>query len=166
MDRRELMLFTGAAAGMILVPRAVAGPKITSDTLPGADFASYSTFGWVDKRPPGGMDPVAFGRIMQDVENALEAKGYTKSDTPDLGLVLTLGARDKTQVNNWGFWGRQLDVYQYTEGKLSLDAFDIKTKQAVWHGQASDTIHPDKPNTGKIDTDVGKLMTSFPAKSA
>jgi hypothetical protein len=162
MNRRQMILATGAA-GALLAVSAHAGPKITSDTLPGANFAGYKTFGWVDTRPPSGMDPVAYGRIMQDVESGLTAKGYTKSDTPDLGLMLSLGAQNKTQVNTFGYFGRQLDVYQYTEGKLSLDAFDVKTKQAVWHGQADATIHPDKPDPGKIDSAVDKLMVKFPA---
>jgi hypothetical protein len=163
MNRRQMILATGAAFAAISAASAYAGPKISSDALPGANFGAYKTFGWVDTRPPAGMDPVAYGRIMQDVETALMAKGYTKSASPDIGLMLTIGAQNKTDVNSFGFFGRQLDVYQYTEGKLSLDAFDLKTKQAVWHGQADGTIHPDKPNPDKIDSAVDKLMTRFPA---
>jgi hypothetical protein len=31
------------------------------------------------------------------------------------------------------------------EGQISLDAFDTKTKRAVWHGQITDTINPKSP---------------------
>jgi hypothetical protein len=161
MDRR-MMLASGAAFGAAVAFAAHAGPKISSDTAPGANFGAYKTYSWIDTRPPGNMDPVAYGRIMQDVETALQAKGYVKGDPGDLSLSLSVGAQNKTSVNSWGYFGRQLDVYQYTEGRLSLDAFDTKTKQPVWHGQADGEVHPDKPNMGKLDSAVGKLMTSFP----
>jgi hypothetical protein len=162
---RQMILFSGAAFCVALAFGAHAGPKISTDVAPGADFGRYKTFTWVETRPPGGMDPVAYGRIMQDVETGLEAKGYTKSDPGDLSLLLTVGAREKTEVNTWGYFGRQLDVYQYTEGKLSVDAFDSKTKQAVWHGQADATINPKKPNPAKIDAAVSKLIAPFPARA-
>jgi hypothetical protein len=166
MDRRQMILASGAAIGATIAVSAHAGPKISTDTLPGANFAQYKTFGWANSAPPANMDPVAFARIQMDIESALAGKGYTKSANPDLGLVLSLGAQNKTDINSWGFFGRQLDVYQYTEGKLSLDAFDLKTKQAVWHGQADETIHPDKPNPSKIDNAITKLMMKFPASGA
>jgi hypothetical protein len=163
MDRR-IFLAIAAAVGAAAALGAQAGPKITSDTLPGASFGAYKTFAWADRPAPVGMDPVAYSRIMQDVESAMAAKGYVKGDPADLTLLLTLGAKDKTQINSWGYFGRQLDVYQYTEGRLSLDVFDSQKKQAVWHGQADGEVHPDKPNAGKIDSAVTKLMSSFPAR--
>jgi hypothetical protein len=161
-----MILATAALVGATTASAAHAGPKISTDTLPGANFGSYKTFGWANSRPPANMDPVAFARIQEDVEGGLASKGYTKSNTPDLALVLSVGAQNKTDINTWGFFGNQLDVYQYTEGKLSLDAFDSKTKQAVWHGQADETIHPDKPNQSKLDSAIAKLMLKFPASGS
>jgi hypothetical protein len=166
MNRRQMILVTGATFGATFALGARAGPKISTDVLAGANFANYKTFGWANSAPPANMDPVAFSRIQQDIESAMAGKGYTKSANPDLALVLSLGAQNKTDINSFGFFGRQLDVYQYTEGKLSLDAFDLKTKQAVWHGQADATIHPDKPNPGKLDSAITKLMTRFPASGS
>jgi hypothetical protein len=159
---RRVLLISAAAFGAAISFDAWAGPKVSTDVAPGANFGAYKTFNWVNATAPANMDPVAYGRIVQDIESALEAKGYMKGSPADLSLVLSLGALNKTQVNSWGYFGRQLDVYQYTEGKLSLDAFDSKTKQAVWHGQADDEIHPDKPNPAKIDSAISKLMTKFP----
>jgi hypothetical protein len=114
------------------------------------------------------MDPVAFGRIRTGIENVLAGKGYQKAGGADgdLSLILTTGAQDKTQINSFGRFGLQTDVYQYTEGTLSLDAFDTKTKQAVWHGQATETVNPRKPNQKAIDDAVTKLMAKFPAGGA
>ena len=165
MHRRALLLM-GAAFGLAIGPGARARPKISTDTLPGANFAAYKTFGWVNTPMPAGMDPVAYGRIVQDIETGMESKGYVKGSPPDLVLVLSLGAQNKTQINSFGFFGRDLDVYQYTEGKLSIDAFDAKTKRAVWHGQADETIHPDNPDFRRIDSGIARLMQKFPANAS
>ena len=165
MDRRALLLM-GAASGLAIGLGAHARPKISTDTLPGANFATYKTFAWIDTPAPAGMDPVAYGRIIQDIETGMASKGYVKGTPPDLALMLSLGAQNRTQINSFGFFGRDLDVYQYTEGKLSIDAFDAKTKRAVWHGQADETIHPDKPDFRRIDSGIARLMEKFPANAS
>lgn len=163
---RRTMLVSGTAVWAAVAFGAHAGPHITTDIANGASFATYKTFGWVAAPMPAGMDPVAYQNLLQDVEGAMASKGYTKADAPDLALLLTLGARDKTEVNSFGFWGLRTDVWQYTEGKLSLDAFDAKTKQAVWHGQATETIDRDKPRPAKIADAIQKLMAKFPTSGA
>ena len=153
------------AAGLLAAP-AWAKPKVSSDTTPGANFATYRTFAFVNPQPPAGMDPVAYERIRQGVEQGLAGKGYSKADPGDLSVVITVGARDKTDVNTWGRFGRQVDVYQYTVGQLSVDVFDTKTRQPLWHGQATETIHPEKPDPQKVEAGVTDLMAKFPARPA
>jgi hypothetical protein len=111
------------------------------------------------------MNPVAFDRIRTNIESALGGKGYQKAagNVGDLSLILTLGAKQQTQFDSFGRFGLQTDVYQYTQGTLSLDAFDTKAKKAIWHGQATETVNPDKPNNRAIDDGVTKLMAKFPA---
>jgi hypothetical protein len=156
-----------AAFSMVIALGAhAARPSISTDTAPSANFAAYKTFAFVNTTPPGGMDPVAYQRIIEDVSAGLTAKGYQRADQGDLSLILSLGAQNKADIQSWGAWGLRTDVYQYTEGKLSVDAFDTKTKQAVWHGQASEEINPNKANPGAIDKAVSKLMNKFPAGSA
>jgi hypothetical protein len=139
-------------------------PKVSSDTTPGANFAAYHTYAWASTLPPAGMNPVAFERIRQGVDGALAAKGYAKGEPGDLTLILTLGRRDRTDVNTWGRFGRQVDVYQYTEGKMSLDAFDSRTKQPLWHGQATQTINPNQSDPALIDAAVSGVMIRFPPR--
>ena len=110
------------------------------------------------------MDPVAYERIRQGVEQGLTGKGYSKADPGDLSVIITLGARDKTDVKSWGRFGLQQDVYQYTEGQMSVDVFDTKTKQPLWHGQATETINPKKPDPQKIEAAVTDVMAKFPAR--
>jgi len=143
MIRRGLVI--ALAAGLLAV-QAWAKPKVSTDTTPGANFATYRTFAFANAQPPAGMNPVAYERIRQGVEQGLAGKGYSKAEPGDLSVILTVGARDKTDVNTWGRFGRQVDVYQYTEG------------------QATETINPEKPNPQKINAGVTDLMAKFPAR--
>ena len=165
--RQRLFLALAAASVLAIAPTlAVAGPKISTQAAAGANFGAYKTFAWANSRPPQGMNPVEFQKIQSDVELGLASKGYQKASPGDISLILSVGARQKTDFESWGRFGLQTDAYSYTQGSLSVDAFDTKTKQAVWHGQATETVDPDKPNSSKIDDAVAKLMGRFPGGSA
>ena len=162
--KRGLMSFAVLAGALVFsggVPAAA--QSISTDVAPGANFSAYHTYAWADAAAPQGMNPIAYQQIMADIEAQLNSKGYRKGDPGDLSLVMTIGAREKTDITSWGRWGLRTDVYQYTEGQLSLDVFDTKTKQALWHGQATKTVNPGKFNSAKATKAVGKLMKSFPA---
>lgn len=140
--------------------------SVSTDVAPGANFGAYRTYAWVNASAPQGMNPIAYQQIIADIEAALNAKGYQKGEPGDLSLVITIGTQDKTDITSWGRWGWRTDVYQYTEGQLSLDVFDTRSKQALWHGQATRTVNPGKFNAAKASKTVAKLMKSFPANSA
>jgi hypothetical protein len=161
MNRRFMAL---AVVGLALSACA-SKPTISSQTTRGANLSAYTSYAWVNAPPPGGMNPVAWERVKQDVDSALTAKGYTQADPGALAVILTIGARNKTDINTYGWWGRQVSVYQYTEGKISIDVFDAKTKQPLWHGQATQTIDPGNPNEALIDTAVAGVMANFPART-
>jgi hypothetical protein len=159
-------LFLTCVAGVLSIAvSAYAGrPDISTMTAPGASFAGYKTYAWVNQTPPGGMNPVEFQQIQADISAALAKKGYTQGDPGDLSLIVSAGASQQTQFQEWGGWlNREVDTNVVTTGRLSVDAFDTKTKQAVWHGQAAETINPQKPNLRNIDSVVTKLMDKFPA---
>ena len=160
--------FVVACAFALAVPAAsFAGPNIQTQAAPGANFSAYKTYSWVQANVPSGGNPIMYQQIMADIDSALASKGYSKAaSNGDMSLILTLGAREKTDVTQWGRFGMQTSVWQYTQGQLSVDAFDSKTQQAVWHGQASETINPDKPNPAKVDQAIQKLMAAFPATAA
>jgi hypothetical protein len=165
---RKHLLISGLAIGLALLPQASAAkPRVSTDAMPGVNFSAYKTYAWVNSLPPAGMNPIMYQTIMMNIDSALAADGYQKvSDTGDLSMILTVGAQQKTDIQSWGRFGFQTSVYQYTVGQLSLDAFDTKTKQAVWHGQATETVNPNKPNQAKIDAAVSQLMASFPPTAA
>jgi hypothetical protein len=162
MSRR---LFVTCVAGVVLIAAsAYAGrPDISTMAAPGVNFAGYKTYAWVNQAPPGGMNPVEFQQIQADISAALAQRGYTQADPGDLSLIVSAGAHQQTEFQAWGGWlNREVDTNVITTGRLSVDAFDTKTRQAVWHGSAAETINPDKPNLKNIDSAVTKLMDKFP----
>lgn len=167
MNRKTMIAIAFAACTALSSQASFAGPSISTQAAPGVNFSAYKTYTWVQAQVPAGGNPITYQQVIADIDSALAQKGYLKAaSNGDLSLILTLGAREKTDIESWGRFGLQTSVYQYTQGQLSLDAFDTKTQQAVWHGQASQTINPDKPNPSKIDAAIQKLMTQFPATAA
>lgn len=153
-----------AALVSLALTACASSPSVSTDTTAGVNFGAYSSFAWANALPPSGMNPVAFERIRQDVNTAMTSKGFTPGAEGDMTLILTVGAKDKTDVSTWGRWGQRVDVYQYTEGKMSIDVFDTKTKQPLWHGQATQTIDPNKSDPTLIDAAVTGVMAKFPAR--
>ena len=102
--------------------------------------------------------------MVNDFDAVLAAKGYQKTATDgDLSLILTVGAREKTDVQSWGRFGMQTSVDETPRARRRVTPPDSKTAQAVWHGQASQTVNPQKPNEKAINAGVAKLMVKFPA---
>jgi hypothetical protein len=63
-----------------------------------------------------------------------------------------------------GAYYQDIDVRQYTEGRLAIDVFDGKLKRPVWHGFATKTISSaDQADPQKaIDAAVAAIVAEFP----
>lgn len=151
-----------------------------------ADFTTYRTFGWMPRsgQAPGTaaeaktMSDLLDRRIRNAVEGELTARGLTLSDAqPDLEVVYHVGAQDKIQVTDWGYrysdyyWGyggRQIDVYQYTEGTLVIDLVDAAADNLVWRGSGTgvvdNTQRSPEEMQDRMNEIVAKIMQSFPPK--
>jgi hypothetical protein len=160
------LLFAQALASGLLLTAVQAAAQTSSQTAPGANLSAYRTYEWLGTTPPAGSNPIIVQQIIADFDTAMASRGYQKAQPGELTLALSLGAREKTDVQSWGRFGLQTSVYQYTEGQLSLDVYDSKSQQALWHGQVAKTIDPKKPNQSKISKAIYKLMQQFPGTAA
>ena len=160
MHRRNLIML-GLAGALALSTGASAKPQLKTDAAEGVNFADYKTYTWIRTHPPGGFNSVAYQRVQAHLDARLAAKGYQKQTPADLTIVLTNGRRLKVNLDTWNRYGYR-DHYSHTEGQVSLDAFDTKTKKAVWHGQVTEAINPDKPDPAKAEAALMKLMEKFP----
>ena len=177
-------------ASVILLSGCASTTKGNSDYDPSVNFTRYSTFAWITEHPmiigsTAGrqINPMTEGRVMRAIEESLNSKGLKIIDDPDQAdfvVAFTLGARDEVQVTSYptayrgawggrgywggGYYGNNIDVRQYTEGRLSIDIFDRAEHRPVWHGWATKRI------TRKTQEDpepvirevVAAIMAKFP----
>lgn len=140
-------------------------PKVLSDHDPQADFGSYNTFAWAQPNPlvtvksQGLVSPMVERHMMNSFESAMLNKGIRRTDNrdeADLLVVFSVGSRDQVRIDNYGTagyggytggrrgyrWGgyQQVSVRQKTKGQMSVDLYDNKTHEPVWHGTTSKTI--------------------------
>lgn len=160
------LLTLALASGLALAVASPVAAQTSAQTAPGANLSAYSTYEWLSTTPPVGANPIMIQTIVADFDAEMAARGYRKASPGDLTLALTVGAQNKTDIQSWGRFGLQTSVYQYTEGQLSLDVYDTKTQQALWHGQVAKTIDPNKPNFEKVGQAITKLMQKFPGTAA
>jgi hypothetical protein len=158
---RKHMILIAATSAFLFSGGVWAKPQLTTDMAHDVNFANYKTFNWASTHPQGGINSVQYQRIIADVSSRLAGKGYTHHTPADLTMALTLGKRQKVDIDTWNHYGYH-DSYVYNEGQISLDAFDAKTKRAVWHGQITDTINPKKPDPARLQAALDKLMEQFP----
>ena len=146
-----------------------------------ADFGGLKTFAWIQMPTTGvGSTKIAQERnslldkrIKTTVNRQLAAQGYTADeDNPDFLLMYHTGLDDKINVTNWGYgysspyWGgRNVDVYQYTQGSLILDIIDPADNQLIWRGEASATVNQNdsyEKREERLNSAVAKLLANFP----
>lgn len=167
-----------AIASALALTACATTPKVTTDYDPSATFSSYRTFEWANQSAPSGGNPLIFERVKGSVERALAAKSFTQSDTPDFAVGITIGARDRVETTNWGpyyypGYGRAfgygwahpysaVDVRTVTDGTVSIDIFDARTRKPVWHGRATKEITGTTVDQALIDQVVSAALASFP----
>lgn len=137
--------------------------KVNFDKNSKIDTSTYKTFAWLTPgkiiAPAEDINPVMKVRVDDEIEQAFVAKGYqlvSDAEKADFAISYSVGNRDKIKVSNFPSsynsyfgWGRgyyggmfgahintDTHVRQYTEGKLAIDVYDVKTHQPAWHGWA------------------------------
>ena len=164
--------------------------KVDFDKNSKIDTSKYKTFAWLNPgkimAPPEDFNPVMKVRVDEAVENAFIAKGYQlieDAEQADFAISYTVGNRDKIKVNhypttyNTGFgWGRgyygglygvhmqtETRVRQYTEGKLAVDVYDVKSHQPAWHGWAVKRISSSDKEapSSEIKNVVHRVISQF-----
>ena len=160
--QRSKLIILGAASALLFAAGAQAKPRLTIDAAHDVHFANYHSFDWASTTPPTGLNSVQYHRVQQEIAGKLGHKGYKHAPKADLTLALSVGKLTKVDLDRWNHYGYH-DAYTHHEGQVSLDAFDSKTKRAVWHGQVTDAINPSKPNADKLQVAVDELLAKFPS---
>ena len=125
---------------------------VAADYDRSVNFSSYKSFSFFQE----GIKKVKISdldkrRILRAVESEMLAKGFVKSETPD--LLVNIFTKERQEVNvynqnfgmygwgmNWGWgWGpmmgwNQTSVSNSSSGTLYIDLIDANKKELVWQG--------------------------------
>lgn len=164
---------------LLFVLGSCSSVRVASDYDKNVDFGKYKTYAFyktgIDKVEISDLDKK---RIMRAIDETMSAKGFTKSDKPDLLVNLFTKARQQVDVNTfnagwgygWGygwnpyFWGgNNTSVSTYTEGTLYIDLIDASKKELVWQGEGEGVLTKDaEKKDERIAEFVSKILAQYP----
>ncbi|MFC4141399.1 DUF4136 domain-containing protein [Pedobacter mendelii] len=168
--QKLLMLFT-----VVIALAGCSSLRTASDFDKDVDLSSYKTYNFYDK----GIAKVKLNnldkrRLMAAVESQMNAKGFTKSTSPDLLVNLVVVARERTDFYGpgyyggwgWGGWGGSNFANQYIEGTIIIDFLDPAKKKLFWHGQGSGfNLDSFNKREERLNTGVKEILAQYPTKT-
>jgi Domain of unknown function (DUF4136) len=168
---------------LLLVITSCSSVRVAADYDKNANFNTYKTFAFykagIDKAEISDLDK---RRILRTIEAEMLAKGFTKSETPD--LLVSIFTKEKERVNSYyngfgfgygygyGYWNPWFwggvpyyggGIYTSTEGTLYIDLIDANKKELVWQGIGTGYLakNMDK-KIERIKEFVAKIMEKYP----
>lgn len=163
--------------------------SVETDYDPMVDFSRYHTFTWMPRtggtpRDSLKVSPLVGKKIQYTVNRVLKAKGYRPAEAGRADFLITfhIGLKDRVEVtdygygyggfrgrstrfnNYWGagYYGRDIEVYNFTEMQLVLDFVDSQTNELIWRGVASGVVSNTGADDKRIDAAVSKMLENFP----
>ncbi|TDX14374.1 DUF4136 domain-containing protein [Flavobacterium sp. S87F.05.LMB.W.Kidney.N] len=165
---------------LLLILSSCSSVTVYSDYDKTVDFTPYKRYAYfkpgIDKVEISDLDK---RRILRAIDDQMQAKGFTKSDNPDLLVNIFTKSREQVDVNQfsagWGYgwgWGwnpwmmyggNQTTVSTSTEGTLYIDLIDAKKKEMIWQGEGVGTLTRDiDKKDERIAEFVGKILAQYP----
>lgn len=174
-----------------LATGCASGPDLRSDYDRTANFAEYRTYNFFDDAGPGGSSyQNLFSQYVESaIDKEMQARGYEKSDNPDLLINFNAILRDKTKVTTTpaptygvGYYGyrggfydpwygygyaQETHVSQYTEGTFNIDLVDAEKKRLVWECVGVGRVSDDQLDNVELAVNeaVPKYFEKFPFRA-
>jgi Domain of unknown function (DUF4136) len=143
----------------------------------GTDFTKYKTYKWVQIPNVQYPNQIMDSQIKDAIDAQLALKGLTKTeDNPDLYLTYQAAVNQEKQWNSystggdmwgwgrWGGWGGMETTTTTSKtinvGTLSVDLYDVATKEQIWRGDASKTLGSGK-DPEKVKKNLNKAMAKL-----
>ncbi len=164
---------------LLFVLASCSSVRVNSDYDKNVTFDGYKTYAY----QKSGIDKVEISdldkrRILRSIDEAMAAKGFTKSETPDVLINFFTKEREEVSINQfnagWGYgwgwgwnpwmWGgRTTSVSSHTEGTLTIDIIDAKKKELVWQGMGEGALTRDaEQKDQKIKEFVTAILDQYP----
>ena len=159
---------------IVLLITSCASVSVSTDFDKLAPFDTYKTFAFykpgIDKVEISDLDKK---RILRAIEKEMLAKGFTKSESPDLLVNINTTTEKNVNVYNtgigygWGPWygGFNRQVSSSTNGVLYIDLINSTDKQLVWQGRGSGYLtHNVEKKDERTQEFVTKILEKYPPK--
>ncbi|WP_194851257.1 DUF4136 domain-containing protein [Nonlabens antarcticus] len=171
---------------LLLVVAAMVGCKsvrVSQDYALGTDFNQYKTYAYLKK----GIDEAKISeldkkRIIRAIDDEMNVKGFTKSETPDMLVSIFTDSKERVDVYNnigwnigygygWGGFGfggpfgNRNSINRTTEGVLYIDLLDATKKELIWQGvgEAALKSTPEE-KVERTQEMVREILAQFPPK--
>lgn len=167
---------------LLVVLSSCSSVRVAADYDREADFESYKTFAFfkpgIDKAEISDLDK---RRILRAIEAELMAKGYTKSENPDMLVSIFTKSNQRVDIYNnaWGYgawgwggfggWGWRSgwngnQVSTTTEGVLFIDLIDAQKKELIWQGSGTGNLETRsvEKKEARIKEFVSQMLLQFP----
>jgi hypothetical protein len=182
-SKRAQALVRGLAiAGLLVLTACASKPVVRTQSVPALDIQKYQSFGFVERpdTDKAGYTTLTTRFLKEAVTREMLARGYTRSEQPDLLVNFTTGSKDKVEGDawpdvglGWGRWSRGWgwggmwhgrDIRTVTEGSLTIDVVDQQHKELVWTGTAKGRVSTKDENNPQsaIDKAVSAIFTQYP----
>jgi len=158
--------------------------KVAYDFDKQADFTKYKTYAFTEDVAKLSIDELNRDRIISAVETELTAKGFTKSDNPDVLIDIFITAKKRTEAvantsgpGYGGYYGRYgygggfstttVSYNDYIDGTLLINMVDKSTEKIAWQGRGTRTIDEDASaakRESNINYAVKQIFTNYPPK--
>jgi Domain of unknown function (DUF4136) len=173
-----------AMLAVVLAPALLIAQKVSYDFDKSANFSSFTTYAHKEGTKVG--QPLIDDRIVAAIDNALAAKGFKKSDTPDVFVVYHVAFDKEKDISTfssgygggygaygWGWgggWAGGTSTTQVRDiliGTLVIDLADAKKGQVAWRGMGVkevDTQAKPEKRDKSITNAVNKIFKNYPPK--
>ena len=191
----QRVAYLSCLLGGALALGACTTPRVRYDADSRTNISNYHTYVWEqvdDNSTAGGpafKNPLNQKRLRAAVDANLAKHGLqpaAEGTTADAYVTIAIGSRQNIETDyrspvrfgvGWGYWHPGYmgsvnwdtdGIYSYREGRIAIDLFDAKKREAIWHASVEQDmtyLTGDKAEA-RINTVVESMFTKFPGATS
>jgi len=184
----RMPLVAALVAAAAFAGGCASGPDVRGDYDRAVDFGKYKTYNFLSAASgnPAEFQSISQQMIQQAAAREMEARGYTKSDNPDLLLNFKGKLEEKTDIQStpapyygpsygyrgwygapygaYGYGGTEVTTRRYNVGTLVMDVIDHEKRQAVFQGGLEDVVTSKMmaDKQGTLNNAVAAIFAKYP----
>ncbi len=177
---------------VFLLTACSSGVTVRADISPTTDFSNYNTYNFFDTMGiEGGYNSPIYGELFRSaISREMSARGYRKSDNPDLIINVTLRVDDKVSMRTYttpymsgayynrpggAYYGSSVGVgvgvstraTKTEEASVFIDLVDNAGERISWQGVSVITVSDKKVKKLEetVNYSVGKVFELYPHRA-